>query len=33
MQGNILSEEHQQMNHISIEIGGRTNEVEGKVGV
>lgn len=33
MQGGILGEEHQKMNQISQEIGGRTNEMENRVGV
>lgn len=33
MQGSILGEEHQKMNQISQEIGGRTNEMENRVGV
>ncbi len=33
LQGNILTEEHQKMNQISIDIGQRTNDMENRVGV
>lgn len=33
LQGNILGEEHQKMNQVSIDIGQRTGEMENRVGV
>lgn len=33
LQGSILTEEHQKMNQISIDIGQHTNEMENRVGV
>jgi hypothetical protein len=33
LQGNILTDEHQKMNQISIDIGQRTNDMENRVGM
>jgi hypothetical protein len=33
LQGGILTDEHQKMNQISVDIGQRTNEMENRVGV